>query len=96
MVGQSKIGAWVRPALAPTVGINHVQLGWNWVLFSRLADPVRCSHLNCSRLCEMIRALFRFAILLCLACSSHAQQREQRVALVIGNGAYQCRRCTAL
>ena len=37
----------------------------------------------------MIRALFRFALLLCIAWSSHAQQREQRVALVIGNGAYQ-------
>ena len=36
----------------------------------------------------MIRALFRFALLLCFAWSSHAQQREQRVALVIGNGAY--------
>ena len=37
----------------------------------------------------MIRAFFRFALLLCLAWSSHAQQREQRVALVIGNGSYQ-------
>ena len=37
----------------------------------------------------MIWAFFRFALLLCLAWSSHAQQREQRVALVIGNGAYQ-------
>ena len=37
----------------------------------------------------MILALFRFVLLLCLAWSSHAQQREQRVALVIGNGAYQ-------
>ena len=37
----------------------------------------------------MIRAFVRFALLLCLAWSSHAQQREQRVALVIGNGAYQ-------
>ena len=36
----------------------------------------------------MIRAFFRFALLLCLAWSSHAQQREQRVALVIGNAAY--------
>ena len=62
---------------------------WNWASFSRLADPVRCNHLNCSSLCQMIRALFRVALLLCLAWSSHAQQREQRVALVIGNGAYQ-------
>ncbi len=36
----------------------------------------------------MIRGFFRFALLLCLAWSSHAQQREQRVALVIGNAAY--------
>ena len=36
----------------------------------------------------MIRALFSFALLLCIAWSSHAQQREQRVALVIGNAAY--------
>ena len=36
----------------------------------------------------MIRAFFRFALLLCLAWSTHAQQREQRVALVIGNAAY--------
>ena len=35
--------------------------------------------------------MIRLALLLlalCLAWSSHAQQREQRVALVIGNGAY--------
>ena len=36
----------------------------------------------------MIRAFFRFVLLLCLAWASHAQQREQRVALVIGNAAY--------
>ena len=35
--------------------------------------------------------MIRLALLLlalCFAWSSHAQQREQRVALVIGNGAY--------
>ena len=37
----------------------------------------------------MIRDFFRFALLMCLAWSGHAQQREQRVALFIGNGAYQ-------
>ena len=37
---------------------------WNWASFSRLADPVRCNHLNCSSLCQMIRGLFRVALLL--------------------------------
>ena len=36
----------------------------------------------------MIRAFLRFVLLLSLAWSTHAQQREQRVALVIGNAAY--------